>query len=156
MRYLVFLLAVLFLVGCKKKEEDNLPVVRSETPLRKDATLSFVAPDGSVVRQIGVEIAATPQARETGLMYRRALTFDEGMLFVFEQPDSLTFWMHNTPTPLDIMFVRPDSTILNIAERTTPMSDNTVAATGLARFVVETRAGFAATYGITPGMKVRW
>src|SRR6185312_2280336 len=63
-----------------------------------------------------VEVAATPQTRETGLMNRFSLQQDHGMLFVFEVPQPLAFWMKNTYVPLSIAFVDANGRILNIED----------------------------------------
>ena len=79
-----------------------------------------------------------------------------GMLFLFETERPQTFWMRNTPTSLDIIFVDERSLVLNIAPHTTPMSDQLYSSAGPAKFVVETKAGFADRFGIRPGHSMRW
>lgn len=119
-------------------------------------TLDFVAPDGSVIRSINIEIAADEETRQKGLMDRQQLTLDEGMLFIFEAPDSLSFWMANTFIPLDIMFVGPDSGIVNIARRTTPLSREFINSAGPAQYVVEVRGGFSERFSIDESVRIRW
>jgi len=78
------------------------------------------------------------------------------MLFVFPAPDSLSFWMANTPLPLDIIFVAPDSTVVNIAKRTTPLSREFIRSTGLAQYVVEVRGGFTDRFQIDTSTRIHW
>ena len=119
-------------------------------------TLEFVDTDGQVIRTISIDIADTEEARQRGLMDRRDLSLEEGMLFIFPAPDSQSFWMRNTYIPLDIMFVGADQDIVNIAKRTTPLSDQLIKSTDLAQYVVEVRGGFSDRFGIDETVRVRW
>lgn len=125
-------------------------------PQPKQGALDFLDPGGAVIRSITVEIAEDEESRQRGLMDRRQLTLSEGMLFLFPVPDSLSFWMKNTMLPLDIMFVAADSSIINIARRTTPLSTTRVTSDGLAQYVVEVRGGFSDRFGINEQVRVRW
>lgn len=87
-------------------------------------------------------------------MYRRRLAADAGMLFIFEKPEPARFWMKNTYIPLDIIFIAPDGRISNIAERTVPLSLETVASDGPVVAVLEVNGGTAARLGIRPGDRV--
>ena len=103
-----------------------------------------------------VEVARTPQEQARGLMFRTELGPNEGMIFPRDPPDYASFWMKNTPLPLDIIFVGPDGRINNIAAMTTPYSLDSVASEGLAGGVLEIAGGRAAELGIAPGDKVTW
>ena len=118
--------------------------------------LAFVNPDGDTLRSIDVEIADTDPEREQGLMRRRSLGYDRGMLFVFESVDKSGMWMKNTPLPLDIVFVSPDSQVINIARRTTPFSEKTISPAAPKKYVIEVRAGFADRFGLSTNTRVRW
>jgi uncharacterized membrane protein (UPF0127 family) len=102
-----------------------------------------------------VEVAATEEQQARGLMFRRELADDRGMLFDFDRPQMAVFWMRNTVIPLDIIFIGVDGRIINIAERTTPYSEDPIPADGLTRAVLEIRGGRAAELGIRPGDRVR-
>ena len=101
-----------------------------------------------------VEIADTEAAREKGLMYRKSLPPGQGMLFDFHSDQPVRFWMKNTYIPLDMIFIRSDGRILNIAENTTPMSENEVPSAGPVQAVLEVRGGTARKLGIAPGDRV--
>lgn len=152
---LVLLAVLLFSIACEK-ENDRLPTVRSDIEMRRDGRLDFVRPDGTPITSINIEIAETAEARTRGLMNRRSLSLNEGMLFIFEEVDTLSFWMRNTPIPLDMIFVDPDSEIVNIVKRTTPLSDENYTSTAPAKYVIEVRAGFTDRFGITDSTRVRW
>ena len=102
-----------------------------------------------------VEMAMTPMQQEYGLMCRKALAGDRGMLFDFGGPtDNVGFWMRNTLIGLDIVYIRPDGTILSIARNAAPLDENPIPAGGTIRAVLEIRAGRAAELGLQPGDRV--
>lgn len=105
--------------------------------------------------QFTVEIADTEAERARGLMFRNSLADDRGMLFDFDPPEPVSFWMRNTIVSLDIIFIGTDGRILNIADHTTPYSEQGIPSAGAVRGVLEIRAGRAEELGIRPGDRVR-
>ncbi len=103
-----------------------------------------------------VEIADTPSKREMGLQYRRDLADDQGMLFLFPTETVLTFWMKNTPIPLDMIFIGNDLKIVGVVHDAVPftLSARTVGAPS--QFVLEVNGGLAKRYGIEVGDAVRF
>lgn len=140
--------------GCTN--ESGPPVIQTDIPFRPEGLLDFVTKDGTVVTRIAIEVAESDSAQARGLMDRRSLPARGGMLFIDQEPSERSFWMKNTPMPLDIIFVRSDSTIANIVRKTTPYSSEKINSTGLAKFVVEVRAGFTDRYGITDSLRITW
>jgi hypothetical protein len=104
--------------------------------------------------EVAVELAKTDRDRERGLMYRRELGDGRGMLFAFEEERVLTFWMHNTCIPLDMIFIARDGTIVGIEESTPTMSDETFSPGCPASYVLEVDAGWSRSHGIRAGTKV--
>jgi uncharacterized membrane protein (UPF0127 family) len=102
-----------------------------------------------------VEIADTVQSREQGLMFRRSLAPDRGMLFDFKTARPVAFWMKNTLIPLDMLFVGADGRILSIAREATPMSETPIPSGGDALAVIELPGGRAAEIAAEPGDLVR-
>jgi uncharacterized membrane protein (UPF0127 family) len=100
--------------------------------------------------KLTVEVAATPQTRETGLMNRFSLPQDHGMLFVFEGSEPRAFWMKNTYIPLSIAFVDSTGRILNI-EDMRPRDESTQWSRGPAMYAIEVRQGWFAEKGVQPG-----
>jgi len=139
--------------GCRRAEPAP---PTTEPSFRPDGILAFHGADGRTIVRIAIEIADTPQAQETGLMHRRSLPALGGMLFPSENDRERSFWMKNTPLPLDILFVRADSSIANIVRRTTPLSEELIESDGPVRSVVEVRAGFTERYGIDTTATVSW
>lgn len=117
------------------------------------STLEIVTAKGR--HKFKVELAVTPDQQAQGLMYRRELAADAGMLFDYGADQAgVAMWMKNTFIPLDMLFIRASGEILNIAERTVPKSLATVAAAGPVRAVLEVNGGTASRLGIRPGDKV--
>lgn len=102
---------------------------------------------------IQAEIAATPETRTTGLMNRKSLAPNHGMLFVFEQPNVQCFWMRNTFIPLSIAFMLDDGTIVNIADMK-PQSEQSHCSEKPVRLALEMEQGWFASRGMTPGKKI--
>lgn len=101
-----------------------------------------------------VEIADDEAERERGLMFRPPLADDQGMLFEFPEAAERSFWMRNTPSSLDILYVGADGRIVSIARNTTPQSDTPIPSNGPATGVIELRAGRASEISADPGDRV--
>jgi uncharacterized membrane protein (UPF0127 family) len=102
-------------------------------------------------RVFQVEIADDQAERALGLMYRREMDDDEGMLFDFGSEQPASFWMRNTYISLDMLFIKADGTIESIAERATPLSDESIPSKGSVRYVLEINGGLSDELGIEPG-----
>lgn len=105
-------------------------------------------------RVFQVEIADEPQERSKGLMFRRDMAPEHGMLFDYGKEQPASFWMSNTYIPLDMIFVKADGTIESIAERTTPMSERSIRSQGPVRYVLEINGGLSDELGIEAGDKL--
>lgn len=111
---------------------------------------------GDTVHKFQVELAASKEAQGKGLMFRTELGDFEGMIFPSEPQTARSFWMKNTPIPLDIIFVGTDGRIANIAAMTEPYSLESVYSVGSTSGVLELRGGRAEELGIEPGDLVEW
>ena len=114
--------------------------------------LEVVTKNGTHI--FGVEMAVTPEEQARGLMFRRELPEMQGMLFDFHREQPTSFWMKNTYVPLDMIFIRADGRILNIAENTVPLSEALVSSSGPVRAVLEVVAGTSKKLGIAAGDRV--
>ena len=101
-----------------------------------------------------VELAVTVQQRALGLMFRKDLAPDAGMLFIYPRPQIITMWMQNTPLPLDMIFIGQDNRIEKIVERTIPYSTNTISSGHTVKAVLEVNGGTASRLGFQVGDKV--
>jgi uncharacterized protein len=113
-------------------------------------------PMGAEPVRVRVEVVQTPQERQRGLMFRKQLDPDAGMLFVFERPQHNVFWMHNTFLPLDMIFITRDMRVLGVVENATPQTDSPREVPGESLYVLEVNAGYSRQHGITQGTKVQW
>ena len=115
-------------------------------------TLTIVS--GSGRHQFKIEVAATGDAQARGLMFRRTLAPDAGMLFVYPSTAPLTMWMKNTYLPLDMLFIDDAGRITHFVERTVPLSTKIVRSNGPARAVLEVNGGTVSRLGIVKGDRV--
>ena len=98
-----------------------------------------------------VEVADTPAKRELGLQYRRDLAADRGMIFLFPSESHHSFWMKNTPIPLDMIFINRDRKIVGIVEQAVPFSTDSRSVPAASQFVLEINGGLAGRYGVKVG-----
>lgn len=105
---------------------------------------------------VTVEVVETDAARQRGLMYRKHLAPDAGMLFIFDREEQHSFWMHNTLIPLDMLFIKSDWTVLGIVENATPLTDSLRNVPGTSQYVLEVNAGFSRRHGLQAGTTVRY
>lgn len=127
----------------------------------RPATLALTVRGATGAHAFTVEQARTAAEQEKGLMFRTSIPADGGMLFWPYPPDggpprNASFWMKNTPSPLDIAFIRADGTIARIAENAVPFDETPLPSGEPVAAVLELRGGRAAELGIAQGDKVAW
>jgi uncharacterized protein len=103
---------------------------------------------------IKTELAVTPEQQQTGMMFRKEMGTNEGMLFVDETSSLRCFWMRNTYVPLSIAFIADDGTIVNIADME-PLSEKSHCSAQPVRFALEVNRGWFAKRGIKAGTKIK-
>ncbi len=143
LRVLVFTMLCTVLAASPGRTEE-LELLRS--------TLWVESEDGR--HRFDVELADTPETKARGLMFRKEMAPDAGMIFDFQVSMPVTMWMKNTFIPLDMLFVDDAGVIRNIAHRTTPLSLDHINSGGPVRVVVELNAGTAQRLGIAIGDRV--
>ncbi len=129
-----------------------LPAAQTPASAAAQDTIEIVTSSG--VHAFSVELATNDAERARGLMFRKSLPEGHGMLFDFQTEQPVQFWMRNTYIPLDMIFIRADGRVLNIAQNTTPLSDALVPSAGPVRGVLEVIAGTARKFHIAPGDRV--
>lgn len=105
------------------------------------------------MHNIRAQLAITPEQHQVGLMFRKEMPANEGMLFVFDRPSPQCFWMRNTLLPLSIAFVRDDGSITNLADMK-PQTDDSHCSSEPVRFVLEMNQGWFAKRGIQAGSRI--
>jgi uncharacterized protein len=119
-------------------------LARAEMP-RMELTASF--------HRIEAEVAADGANRMQGLMFRKYLAANQGMLFVFPQAERHCMWMRNTMLPLSVAFLDDEGRILNV-EDMQPQTENSHCAAGPARFALEMNLGWFSGKGLKPGLRI--
>lgn len=131
------------------------PTEVKEPSFLKEGTLSFVNGNtGNTIKNIDIELANDDAQRAQGLMYRRSMRDDQGMLFIMERNEQQGFWMKNTYISLDIIYVGVDSTIVDIYKNAKPLSTQSMPSRGLAKYVVEVNGGWTTKNGVAKGDKI--
>jgi len=132
---------------------------RAQTDTSTQASASFVQ-DGKEIGKVSLEVADNDSARRKGLMFRKNLEKDQGMLFVFEDEAARSFWMKNTYIPLDIIFVDSNMSIVNIEEAYPQpnVSDRNLEiyrSEAPAKYVIELNQGYSENISLEKGDKVK-
>lgn len=121
-------------------------------PYSKPEALSVRSARGTT--HFNVEVADSFKEREQGLMCRTGLKDDYGMLFQFQNADERAFWMKNTVSALDIIYIAPDGRIVSIQKNARPLDTTPLPSNGPASGVLEIRAGLSDQLGLKPGDRV--
>lgn len=109
---------------------------------------------GGSTYKFEVELATTPAEREQGLMFRKTLAPNAGMLFLYPDEQQVAFWMKNTLIPLDMLFLKADGSIARIAHDAVPLDETPIPSNADVKAVLEVNGGTATSLGIKEGDKV--
>jgi uncharacterized membrane protein (UPF0127 family) len=118
--------------------------------------IEIVGADGTPRAAVSVEVADTNSSREYGLMFRKQMDKDAGMIFVFKAPQHQQFWMKNTIIPLDMIFADSNGRIIGIVRKAEPFSESIDAVDGDSQYVLEVNGGFCGRHGVKPGDSLRF
>lgn len=161
MRTILFLFIMMMTFSCQNDADQNKRKPTEKQPyepkFKKEGVLAFLNADkDSMGIVIDIEVARTPEEQQYGMMYRRSVPENTGMLFFREREEQQSFWMRNTYVALDIMYIRADSSIVNIVENAVPLNDRSLPSLGPALYVLEVAGGFSAQHGIQAGHFIRF
>jgi len=106
-----------------------------------------------ILHAFEVELAISNEERARGLMYRREMADDYGMLFIFQNDADHTFWMKNTYIPLDMIFIDRDLNVVGVYRDAKPLSEESISVRKSSRYVLEIKAGLSERFGIDEGVK---
>jgi uncharacterized membrane protein (UPF0127 family) len=118
--------------------------------------IEIVGADGAARTAVSVEIADNSASREYGLMFRKHLDEDAGMIFIFKAPQHLQFWMKNTIISLDMIFADSRGKIVGIVRKAEPFSEAIDAVEGDSQYVLEVNGGFCDRHGVKSGDTLRF
>jgi uncharacterized membrane protein (UPF0127 family) len=154
------LAAILALAACSPQQQaaasSTAPAEIKRHPVSGLEVVPLTITQDGKVHSFKVEVASSEEEQATGLMFRKQMGADEGMIFPRTPPDFASFWMRNTVMSLDMIFIGTDRRIINIDANTVPYSLDSHPSQGLASAVLELNGGRAAQLGIKPGAKVDW
>jgi uncharacterized protein len=141
----------------KVKTNEELLKDKPEPQFVKQGELEFLKKDNkSVISKIDIEIADDDAKAQQGLMYRKSMDENRGMIFIFKKPAMHSFWMKNTLISLDIIFLDENKKIIKIHKHTTPLSEKDLPSGGMTLYVVEVIAGYTDKFGINEGDMVNF
>tara|TARA_B100000949_G_C14089667_1_gene369426 strand:+ start:95 stop:574 length:480 start_codon:yes stop_codon:yes gene_type:complete len=152
--FALLLILSIYFTGCKN--ETSTPIVEDAISFTQEGTLKITKPDSTVAASLKIEIAETDYETETGLMYRKSMAEDQGMLFIFDEIQERYFYMKNTNIPLDIIYIKADKTIGSIAKNAEPLNEESLPSGVPIQFVLEINAGLSDKWNLQPGDSVSW
>jgi len=159
MRTLLLALLVL-LPACSPQAAERSPAPSAERaavhPVSGLEVIPLTVTSLGKTHSFRVEVARTPEEQARGLMFRTEMGPDEGMLFPYDSPRVLSFWMRNTVLSLDLIFIGPDRRVINVAANAVPYSEQSILSDAPAIATLELNAGRAAELGIVAGARVDW
>ena len=133
-----------------------LMVFNCRDGLAFDRMVSFYRGDKKILCRFRVELAITPEEHSRGLMFRKYLDSNAGMLFIFDDDDIRFFWMKDTLIPLDIIFINSRLEVVDIHRFAKPMDEMTIISRSPVRYVLEINGGKADYCGIKKGVKTKF
>jgi uncharacterized membrane protein (UPF0127 family) len=141
--------------GSAPVEEPDTGPVRNDPPPGPAATVVFL-PIGKPEVRLTVEMARTARQIQRGLMYRKFLPPDSGMVFLFRTTKVQSFWMKNTLIPLDMIFVTADMSVAGVVENAEPQTTKSRTVGKPSLYVIETNGGWTKEHGVVAGVPVRF
>jgi len=156
---MLLLPVLLVMPSCSPQAAEQAPPAAQQASVHAESGLEVIP---LTITSLGrthrfrVEVARTPQEQARGLMFRTAMGPDEGMLFPYDQPRVLSFWMKNTVLSLDLIFIGPDRRVINVAANAVPYSEASIRSEAPGIAVLELNAGRASELGIVAGARVDW
>lgn len=147
---LAYVLPMLFSSGERNVVIRESEIKAPEIEFTKEAELSIFK-NGNLLRTIDIEFADTPEETSLGLMYRKGMDENQGMLFIFPEEEMRSFYMKNTEFSLDIIYLDAKKQIVSIVERAKPYDESSLFSEKPAMYVLEINGGLSAKWGIEIG-----
>lgn len=159
--YIHVLLAVGILMlsaeSCDTSSPRRMQGKRVGVPFTKEGNAWVLSKDKTdTIAKFDIEIAKESFETSQGLMYRKSMLADRGMLFIFDNETVRSFWMKNTYISLDIVYLNQNKEVVHIARNTKPKSETNISSVKPAQYVFEINAGISDSLGITEGTHLSW
>lgn len=155
-KYIVFL-GVLGLVFSSCKEERKTVIKTEPITFSKEGELTITKQKvDTLITTLNIEFAESEYETQTGLMYRKSMEDNQGMLFIFPDEQMHSFYMKNTEIPLDIIFLKSDLTIASFQENAQPLNETGLSSQVPIQYVLEVNAGLAEKWLLEVGDKISY
>ncbi|MEH6538222.1 MAG: DUF192 domain-containing protein [Psychroserpens sp.] len=152
----VFGIAALQLSSCKEERQSS-EVKEVKIIFEKEGELQLrKAASDSLLVNLDIEIADDEYSTQTGLMYRKSMATNQGMLFIFPDIDYRSFYMKNTEIGLDIIYIAEDKTIVSIQKNAKPFDETSLPSEGQAKYVLEVNSGLSDEWTLEKGDKIEF
>ena len=151
-----FVLGLLFVTeSCN--DNKKVESITKEVTFTKEGELKLMkAESDSLIASLDIEIAEGEYETQTGLMYRKSMQDDRGMLFIFEDENPRAFYMKNTEFSIDIIFINSDNEVVSIQKNAKPLDQTSLPSGAPAKYVLEVNAGLSDKWTLEAGDKVDW
>ena len=150
----ILFLGSLALFSCKKEKETVVKQVKIE--FKHEANIQITDSSGVVKKVLKIELADDTFEQQTGLMYRKHLDQNKGMLFIFEDTIMRSFYMKNTYISLDLIYIDAEHNIVSIVKSAEPLNEKSLPSEAPAKYVLEINGGLSDTWGLIPGDKISY
>lgn len=148
----LFLFVSFFVLVSCKEEKSRQSIDTEEISFRKDGELTFYNDSGDQVKTIEIETARSGYEQETGLMYRKNMEENHGMLFMYDKEEVRPhFYMKNTHISLDLLYINADQKIAEINENAKPFDESLLPSKELSQYVLEINGGMAQKWNLKVG-----
>ncbi|NER15302.1 DUF192 domain-containing protein [Leptobacterium flavescens] len=143
------------MVSCKK-DNKNTDIKPREISFKKEGELKLFKADGTLIKQLDIEIADNDYETETGLMHRTSMPDNQGMLFIFKDEQPRFFYMKNTVLPLDIIYINSANKVVSFIENAEPFNEDSLPSNEPAQYVLEVNAGLIKKWNIQVGDSIEF
>jgi uncharacterized membrane protein (UPF0127 family) len=154
-KFFVFILTSGLLCIFSCKDSPKMIVKTEPVVFKKEGELNIIKQKvDSLLTSLDIEIAETEYETQTGLMYRSSMDANQGMLFIFPEERVHSFYMKNTEIPLDLIFIKADSTVASFQENAEPYNESGLSSQVPVKYVLEVNAGLAEKWLLEVGDKI--
>lgn len=156
-RLMIFMLISTIGWSCQEKKSSEKSIQTEEVQFTKDGELQFIDQADQVLKTVDIETAVSGYEQETGLMYRKSMKENQGMLFIYndERPRP-NFYMKNTLIGLDLIYINSQMEVVDVNENAKPMDETLLPSNMPAQYVLEVNAGMAKKWNLQIGDKVNF
>lgn len=155
--FLFLIVSSLFWSFSSCKETSKKVIKTEPVVFKKEGELTIIKQKvDTLIASLDIEFAETPYETQTGLMYRESMKLNQGMLFVFPDEQMHSFYMKNTEIPLDLIFIKADSTIASFQENAEAFNETGLSSQVPVKYVLEVNAGLAQKWLLEIGDKIEF